>query len=46
MKYSAYYVEENDGEFSSSISELELQKPEDGFVQIVQDCNNKDMKYR
>ena len=34
MKYSAYYVEENDGEFSSSISELELQKPEDGFVQI------------
>ena len=35
MKYSAYYVEENDGEFSSSISELELQKPEDGFVQIV-----------
>ena len=34
MKYSAYYVEENDGEFSSSIFELELQKPEDGFVQI------------
>ena len=34
MKYSAYYVEENDGEFSSSISELDLQKPEDGFVQI------------
>ena len=34
MKYSAYYVEENDGEFSSSIAELELQKPEDGFVQI------------
>ena len=34
MKYSAYYVEENDGEFSSSISELELQKPDDGFVQI------------
>jgi acrylyl-CoA reductase (NADPH) len=34
MKYLAYYVEENDGEFSSSISELELQKPEDGFVQI------------
>jgi len=34
MKYSAYYVEENDGEFSSSISELELHKPDDGFVQI------------
>jgi acrylyl-CoA reductase (NADPH) len=34
MKYSAYYVEENDGEFLSSISELELQKPEAGFVQI------------
>ena len=34
MKYSAYYVEENDGVFSASISELELQKPEDGFVQI------------
>ena len=33
-KRQAYYVEENDGEFSSSISELELQKPEDGFVQI------------
>tara|TARA_Y100001970_G_scaffold262575_1_gene346971 strand:+ start:12510 stop:13493 length:984 start_codon:yes stop_codon:yes gene_type:complete len=34
MKYSAYYVEENDGAFSASISELELKKPEDGFVQI------------
>jgi len=34
MKYSAYYVEENDGAFSASISELELQKPEEGFVQI------------
>jgi len=34
MKYSAYYVEERDGAFSASISELELQKPEDGFVQI------------
>ena len=34
MKYSAYYVEEIDGAFSASISELELQKPEDGFVQI------------
>jgi putative YhdH/YhfP family quinone oxidoreductase len=34
MKYSAYYVEESDGVFSTSISQLELQKPEDGFVQI------------
>jgi len=34
MKYSAYYVEESDGVFSTSISEFELQKPEDGFVQI------------
>ena len=34
MKYSAYYVEEIDGAFSASISELELQKPDDGFVQI------------
>ena len=34
MKYLAYYVEENDGEFSSSISQLDLQKPKDGFVQI------------
>ena len=34
MKYSAYYVEEIDGAFSASISELDLQKPEDGFVQI------------
>ena len=34
MKYSAYYVEENDGVFSASISELELQKPEEDFVQI------------
>ena len=34
MQYSAYYVEENDGVFSSSISRLELEKPADGFVQI------------
>ena len=34
MKYSAYYVEETDGTFSASISELELEKPSDGFVQI------------
>ena len=29
MKYSAYYVEETDGAFSASISELELEKPSD-----------------
>ena len=34
MKYSAYYVEEIDGVFSASISELELERPSDGFVQI------------
>ena len=34
MHYSAYYVEENDGVFSASISRLELEKPTDGFVQI------------
>tara|TARA_B100001250_G_C19688928_1_gene739355 strand:- start:81 stop:1064 length:984 start_codon:yes stop_codon:yes gene_type:complete len=34
MKYSAYYVEEKDGIFSSSISELELEKPAEGSVQI------------
>ena len=34
MQYSAYYVEENDGTFSASISRLELEKPADGFVQI------------
>ena len=34
MQYSAYYVEENDGAFSASISRLELEKPTDGFVQI------------
>ena len=34
MQYSAYYVEEKDSSFSSSISQLELQKPAEGFVQI------------
>ena len=34
MQYSAYYVEENDGVFSASISRLELEKPADGYVQI------------
>ena len=34
MKYSAYYVEEKDGIFSASISELELEKPAEGSVQI------------
>ena len=34
MQYSAYYVEENEGVFSASISRLELEKPADGFVQI------------
>ena len=34
MQYSAYYVEENDGAFSASISRLDLEKPADGFVQI------------
>ena len=34
MQYSAYYVEDNDGVFSASISRLELEKPADGFVQI------------
>ena len=34
MQYSAYYVVEDDGVFSASISRLELEKPADGFVQI------------
>ena len=34
MQYSAYYVEEKDGSFSSSIAQLELKKPAEGFVQI------------
>ena len=34
MKYSAYYVEESEGAFSTSISELELENPPIGFVQI------------
>ncbi len=34
MEYSAYYVEENEGSYSASISKLELKKPQEGFVQI------------
>lgn len=34
MQYSAYYVEEIEGDFSASISKLELEKPAEGFVQI------------
>ena len=34
MKYSAYYVEESEGAFSTTISELELDNPPIGFVQI------------
>ncbi|MDB2370820.1 YhdH/YhfP family quinone oxidoreductase [Gammaproteobacteria bacterium] len=34
MQYSAYYVEEIEGEFSASISKLELENPAEGFVQI------------
>ncbi|MBC8221527.1 MAG: YhdH/YhfP family quinone oxidoreductase [SAR86 cluster bacterium] len=34
MQYSAYYVEEIEGEFSASIAKLELEKPAEGFVQI------------
>ena len=34
MKYSAYYIQESDGEFLASIAELDLIKPEQGFVQI------------
>ncbi len=34
MKYSAYYVQENDGDFLASIVELELETPDEGFVQI------------
>ena len=30
MEYKAYYVEENDGVFSSSIKELEIPEPNDG----------------
>ena len=34
MKYSAYYVEENEGSYSASITKLDLKKPQEGFVQI------------
>ena len=34
MKYSAYYIQESEGDFSASIAELDLIKPEPGFVQI------------
>ncbi|MDA8925061.1 YhdH/YhfP family quinone oxidoreductase [Gammaproteobacteria bacterium] len=34
MSYSAYYVEESDGEFKALVKDLELIKPQDGFVQI------------
>ena len=44
MKYSAYYVEEIDGVFSASISELELKKPSDGFVQIQVSCSSLNYK--
>ena len=44
MKYSAYYVEETDGTFSASISELELEKPLDGFVQIQVSCSSLNYK--
>ena len=44
MKYSAYYVEEIDGAFSASISELELEKPPDGFVQIQVSCSSLNYK--
>ena len=44
MKYSAYYVEETDGTFSASITELELEKPLDGFVQIQVSCSSLNYK--
>tara|TARA_Y100000768_G_scaffold91320_1_gene65869 strand:+ start:417 stop:1400 length:984 start_codon:yes stop_codon:yes gene_type:complete len=34
VEYSAYYVEENEGSYSASISKLDLKKPQEGFVQI------------
>jgi len=34
VKYSAYYVEENEGSYSASITKLDLKKPQEGFVQI------------
>ena len=44
MHYSAYYVEEKDGSFSSSIAQLELQKPAEGFVQIKVSCSSLNYK--
>ena len=44
MQYSAYYVEEKDGSFSSSIAQLELQKPAEGFVQIKVSCSSLNYK--
>ena len=34
MEYKAYYVEENDGVFSSSIKELEIPNPNDGELLV------------
>ena len=34
MEYKAYYVEENDGVFSSSIRELEIPEPNDGELLV------------
>ena len=34
MEYKAYYVEENDGVFSSSIQNLEIPEPQDGEILI------------
>ena len=34
MEYKAYYVEENDGVFSSSIKELEIPEPSDGELLV------------
>ena len=34
MEYKAYYVEENDGVFSSSIKELEIPEPKDGELLV------------
>ena len=34
MEYKAYYIEENDGVFSSSIKELEIPEPNDGELLV------------
>ena len=34
MEYKAYYVEESDGVFSSSIQSLEIPEPQDGELLI------------